>query len=125
MAHYVPSDGLGHFTGALNKKKEQSRITTTRRKRIKDPLTGEQVGWGPKEIYVQERRDFDEHPLTENEKRSRADWRVVCREAPAIINDKSHPRYMELYHRWREHVQSTEHPMQFPNFVRHVLSQES
>ena len=42
---------------------------------------------------------------------------------PSIIRDKSHPRYMEFYRLWREHVQTTDHPMQFPNFVRHVLSQ--
>lgn len=124
MAHYVPSAGLGYITGALSKKKENKRLTTTRRKRIKDPITGETIGMGPKEIYIQERRDFEAHPYTENEKRAHADWRVVCREAPAIINDKSHPRYMEFYNRWREHVQSTDKPMQFPNFVRHVLSQE-
>ena len=122
MAHYVPSDGLGHFTGALSKTKDQARITTTRRKRIKDPLTGEQVGWGPKEIYLQERRDFDEHPSSADEKRSRADWSVTCRDAPAIINNKNHPRYMELYHRWRTQLASPKPITQFPNFVRHVLS---
>ncbi|MBQ3998104.1 MAG: hypothetical protein II644_02060 [Paludibacteraceae bacterium] len=124
MAHYIPSDGLGHFTGALSKKKDQARITTTRRKHIKDPITGETVGLGPKEIYLQNRRDFDEHPLSDNEKRSRSNWGVTCRLAAVIIRDKSHPRYMELYHRWREHVSSTDTPMQFPNFIRHVLSQE-
>ena len=124
MAQYVPSDGLGHFIGALSKKKENVRLTTTRRKRIKDPISGEVVGLGPKEIYFQNRRDMDEHPYSDNEKRAHADWSVTCRLAPAIIKDKSHPRYMELYHRWREHVQSTDKPMQFPNFVRHVLSRE-
>ena len=124
MAHYVPSDGLGHFTGALSKKKENERLTTTRRKRIKDPLTGEEIGLGPKEIYIQERRDFDEHPLSNNEKQSRASWSVACREAPAIINNKSHPRYMELYHRWRAQLASPTPIKQFPNFVRHVLRLE-
>ena len=57
MAHYIPSDGLGHLTGALSKKKDQARITTTRRKRIKDPITDEVVALGPKEIYLQNRRD--------------------------------------------------------------------
>lgn len=122
MAHYVPSDGLGHFTGALSKKKENVRLTTTRRKHIKDPLTGEVVGLGPKEIYLQERRDMDAHPLSDNEKRARADWRVTCREAPAIINNKNHPRYMEMYNRWREQLSSPNPITQFPNFVRHVLS---
>ena len=124
MAHYVPSDALGHLTGALSKKKENERLCTTRRKRIKDPLTGEQIGWGPNEIYTQNRRDMKEHPLSTNEKRARADWRITCREAPSIINNKNHPRYMELYHRWRDQLSSPAPILQFPNFVRHVLSQE-
>ena len=44
--------------------------------------------------------------------------------AKIIIRDKSHPRYMELYRRWQEHVRSTEKPMQFPNFVRAELAKE-
>ena len=125
MAHYEATAGLEYFTGALSKKKENIRLTTTRRKHIKDPLTGETVGLGPKEIYFQNRRDFDEHPYTNNEKRAHADWSVTCREAPAIINNKSHPRYMELYHRWRAQLSSPKAILQFPNFVRHVLSRES
>ena len=122
MAHLTTSAGINLLNGALNKK--QNKLSITRVKPVKDPITGEVVGFGPKEIYIQERRDMNEHPLSVNEKRSRADWRVICREAPAIINNKSHPRYMELYHRWREHILSSNTPMQFPNFVRHVLSQE-
>lgn len=124
MAHYEATAGLEYFTGALSKKKENVRLTTTRRKHIKDPLTGETIGLGPKEIYIQYRRDLDEHPLSENEKRARRDWSKVCREAPAIINDKSHPRYMEMYHRWRAQLCLPNAISQFPNFVRHVLSIE-
>ena len=122
MAHLTTSAGINLLNGAL--KKKQNKLSITRVKPVKDPIIGEVVGFGPKEIYIQERRDMNEHPLSDNEKRSRADWRVICREAPAIINNKSHPRYMELYHRWREHILSSNTPMQFPNFVRHVLSQE-
>ena len=52
MAHYVPTDGFENFTGALSKKKIQgvNHMTVTRRKKVKDPLTGEVVGFGPKEI---------------------------------------------------------------------------
>ena len=99
-------------------------MTVTRRKRIKDPLTGEVVGMGPKEIYAQERRDYNEHPLTEAETRQRAKWRDACRLAPAIVRDTSHPRYMEFYRRWKEHVQTSESPMPFLNFVRAVLIRE-
>lgn len=123
MAHYKPTDGFGYFTGALSKKKIQgvNHMTVTRRKRVKDPITGEVVGMGPKEIYVQERRDYDEHPRTDRETKQLGNWKVACRLASTIIHDKSHPQYMELYHRWLAHVQSTEEPMQFANFVRSEL----
>ena len=127
MAHYKPTEGFGYFTGALSKKKIQgvTHMTVMRRKRVKDPITGEVVGLGPKEIYAQERRDYDEHPLSEKERSQRSKWREACHEAAIIIKDRSHPRYMELYNRWREHVSTTDKPMQFPNFVRHILSQAS
>ena len=99
-------------------------MTVTRRKRIKDPLTGEVVGLGPKEIYAQERRDYTEHPLSPAEQAQRARWREACREAKEILKDKSSPRYRALYQRWRAHIQTTEQPMQFPNFVRAVLVKE-
>ena len=127
MAHYKPTDGFGYFTGALSKKKEQgvNRLTVTRRKSVKDPITGEIVGMGPKEIYAQERRDYDKHPLTRNEQSQRVKWSEACRLTVTIIKDKSHPRYMEMYHRWREHVSTVEEPMQFPNFIRAVLIREA
>lgn len=126
MAHYKPTDGFGYFTGALSKKKIQgvNRMTITRRKTVKDPITGEVVGLGPKEIYTQERRDYTAHPLTAGETRQRSHWHEACREASAIIHDKSHPRFREFYNRWVEHVQSTDTPMQFPNFVRAILVHE-
>lgn len=126
MARYVPSDGFENFTGALSKKKIQgiNRMTVTRRKKVKDPLTGEVVGLGPKEIYAQERRDYKAHPLTPNETVQRSRWREACRAAAAIVRDKSHPRYMEMYERWRAQLTDKEACMQFPNFVRSVLVKE-
>ena len=116
MAHYVPSTGFENFTGALSKKKIQGvhHMTVTRRKKVKDPLTGEVVGMGAKEIYAQERR--------ETVQRSR--WREACREAPLICRDKNHPRFMEMYERWRAQLSSSEPCKQFPNFVRAVLASE-
>ena len=99
-------------------------MTVTRRKPVKDPLTGEVVGLGPKEIYAQERRDYKEHPLTPNETVQRSRWREACREAGAIIRDKNHPRFMEMYHRWRAQLTSDAPCKQFPNFVRAVLASE-
>ena len=126
MAHYVPTTGFENFTGALSKKKIQgiNRMTVTRRKKVKDPLTGEVVGLGPKEIYAQERRDYKAHPLTPNETVQRSRWREACREAAAIVRDKSHPRYMEMYERWRAQLTDKEACMQFPNFVRSELVKE-
>ena len=126
MAHYVPSDGFENFTGAWSKKKIQgvNHMTITRRKPVKDPLTGEVVGLGPKEIYTQERRDYKEHPLTPKETVQRSRWREACREASRIIRDKTHPRFMELYHLWRAQLTSDAPCKQFPNFVRAVLASE-
>ncbi len=126
MAHYVPSDGFENFTGALSKKKIQGvhHMTVTRRKKVKDPLTGEVVGLGAKEIYAQERRDYNEKPLTQGETKQRGKWSQACREAPLICRDKNHPRFMEMYERWRAQLSSSEPCKQFPNFVRAVLASE-
>ena len=99
-------------------------MTVTRRKKVKDPLTGEVVGLGPKEIYAQERRAYDEHPLTPKETVQRSQWREACREAPLIYKDKNHPRFMEMYHLWRAQLTSDAPCKLFPNFVRAVLASE-
>ena len=124
MAIYVPAAEFEHFNGALSKKKNQKRLCVTRRKKVKDPLTGEVVGLGPKEIYAQERRDMGKNPLTPNETVQRSRWREACREAPLIYKDKTHPRFMELYHLWRAQLTTDEPCKQFPNFVRAVLASE-
>ena len=126
MAHLKTSDGINLITGALNKKKkrQQENITVTRVKPVKDPITGEVVGHGPNEMYIQKRRNYKTHPMTVGEQAQRGKWGEACREAAVIIKDKSHPRFMEFYERWREHVNTTDKPMQFPNFVRAVLAGE-
>jgi len=50
--------------------------------------------------------------------------REACREAGAIVRDKNHPRFMEMYHRWRAQLTSDAPCKQFPNFVRAVLASE-
>ena len=124
MARYIPAAEFKNFTGALSKKKDSERLCVTRIKAIKDPITGEVVGQGPKEIYAQDRRDYKHHPLTEKEQAQRAKWREACKAAAEIIKDKSHPRYMELYHRWRAQLTTATPCKQFPNFVRAVLVSE-
>ncbi len=124
MARYVPTAGFESFTGALSKKKDYAHRLVTRRKGVKDPITGEVVGLGPKEIYAQEPRDYKKHPLTQGEVNQRSKWKEACRAATAIVRDKSHPRYMEMYERWRAQLTDKEACMQFPNFVRSELVKE-
>ena len=124
MAHYTTQAGIGDLTGAL-KKYKQKRLSVTRIKSVKDPITGEVIGHGPKEIYLQDKRDYQYHPMTPAEQTQRTKWRAACKAAAEIIKDKSHPRYMELYHRWRAHVSTADKPMQVPNFIRAVLIREA
>ena len=124
MARYTTTTGFDNFSGALKKEKKAERLTVTRIKRVKDPITGEVVGLGPKEIYVQDKRDYKLHPMTEKEKFQREKWREACKEASEILKDKSHPRYMELYYRWRAQLRDDKPYKQFPNFVRSVLVAE-
>lgn len=124
MARYTATTGFDTFSGALKKEKKAERLTVTRIKRVKDPITGEVVGLGPKEIYVQDKRDYKLHPMTEKEKFQREKWREACKEASEILKDKSHPRYMELYYRWRAQLRDDKPYKQFPNFVRSVLVAE-
>ena len=124
MAHYVPAEQFEILTGALSKRKEEKKLCVTRIKSVKDPLTGEVVGRGKKEIYVQYRRDYKYNPMTEGEQKQRNKWKEACRLAAVIIHDKNHPRYMELYQRWREHLNSGEPAKQFKNFICGVLAQE-
>ena len=127
MAHLTTSDGINLLNGALNKKKKKKHesITVTRVKAVKDPLTGEVMGHGPNEMYIQAQRNYNAHPLTPGETRQRGKWREACRLASVILKDKSHPLYATMYHRWREHVSTAETPMQFPNFVRSILQKEA
>ena len=79
MAHYVPAEEFKELTGALSKRKDIRRYCITRIKHVKDPLTGEVVGTGPKEIYAQNRRDYRSAPLTPGEQVQRSRWRSLPR----------------------------------------------
>lgn len=87
-------------------------------------FSGEEVALGPNEIYLQNRRDYRKHPLSSAEQKQRGNWREACKAAQLILRDKSHPRYMELYHRWRAQLNQPNAYKQFPPFVRTVLLQE-
>lgn len=126
MATIHSDDGIKRITGALSKRKEQgtNRLSVTRVKHFRDPITHEIVKTGPNEIYLQSRRNFKTHPLTEKEKQQRAKWREACKMAKTILADKNHPRYMELYSLWRAQLSSPNPRKQFPNFVRAFLVHE-
>lgn len=126
MAKFTISDGIESITGALKKTTEQgvNHITVTKKKHFHDPLTGEETGTGPNELFIQNKRDYAKHPLTQGETRQRGNWAQACREAQVILHDKSHPRFMELYQRWKEHLQGPKPHKQFPPFVRTVLLSE-
>ena len=126
MAHIKASTGIEEITGALSKKKTQGvhRLSVTRKKHVHDPLTGEVVGEGPNELYLQDLRDYSKHPLTEGEQKQRGHWGEACRAAQVILKDRSHPRFMELYHRWRAQLNEPNAYKQFPPFVRTVLVRE-
>ena len=124
MAHYTAQAGLDDITGALTKNKRHRRLTVTRIKHIKNPITGEEEGRGPKEIYVMNKRDYKYHPMTAGEKTQRSKWTETCRLASQIIKNQSHPRFMEMYNRWKEHLKGPDPHKQFPNFVRSVLAAE-
>lgn len=126
MAHITTHAGIERMTGAVSKRKKQGVHETmiTRVKGIKDPLTGEIVDFGPNEAYLKRRRNMKENPLTEKEKKQRSKWSIACKAALEIIRDPSHPRYMELYHRWRAQLSAPKHCKEFPNFVRSVLLAE-
>ncbi len=126
MAHIKTIDGLKYSKGAISKKRVQGvdHFTCTKYKEFRDPLTGEVVGYGPNEMFNQHWRNYTTAPLTEAEKLQRSKWRETCSSAPEIINNPSHPRYMPLYNAWRAQLGCKKPIKQFPNFVRHVLSQE-
>lgn len=126
MAHIKTSDGIRFVEGAMSKKRVQGvdHFTCTKNKEFHDPLTKEVVGYGPNEMFIQHYRNYETAPLTPAEKVQRGKWRDTCCSAPEIINNPAHPRYMPLYHAWRAQLDSENPIKQFPNFVRHVLSQE-
>ena len=126
MAKVQTIDGIRYSQGAISKKREQGvdRFTNTRVKGFKDPITHEVVALGPNEMYLQSYRDYDEHPLTEGEKKQRGKWSEACTSVKDVLKDPTSPVYMDFYRRWREQFNSPHPRKQFPNFVRAMLAQE-
>jgi hypothetical protein len=126
MAKFETSAGIEDMTGKLGKKS----VLTMRRKKWRYP-DGRIFGFGPKEIYSQEVRDYKRKPRTAAEEVQHKKWTFVCQEASRITKDASHPRYSEMVMRHAaqlkgkpDHVLGKRRICQFGNFVRSVLLHE-
>lgn len=126
MAKFETSAGIDDMTGKLGKKS----VLTMRRKKWRYP-DGRIFGYGPKEIYSQEVRDYKRKPRTAAEEVQHKKWTFVCQEASRITKDPSHPRYSEMVMRHAAQLKGKTDPVlgkkricQFGNFVRSVLLHE-
>ena len=126
MAKFETSAGIEDMTGKLGKKS----VLTMRRKKWRYP-DGRVFGYGPKEIYSQEVRDYKRKPRTAAEEVQHKKWTFVCQEASRITKDASHPRYSEMVMRHAaqlkgkpDRVLGKRRICQFGNFVRSVLLHE-
>lgn len=126
MAKFETSAGIEDMTGKLGKKS----VLTMRRKKWRYP-DGRVFGYGPKEIYSQDVRDYKRKPRTAAEEVQHKKWTFVCQEASRITKDASHPRYSEMVLRHAAQLKGKPDPVlgkkricQFGNFVRSVLLHE-
>ena len=94
MARFETSVSIDDLVGKFDKR---SRITM-RRKAWKYP-DGRIFGYGPKEMYGQEKRDYKRNPRTPAEQVQYEKWKAVCQEASRIAKDANHPRYPEMVER--------------------------
>ena len=131
MSRVTLSPGIDIWRGKVSGKSGM----TMRIKSYRDD-EGHIVKMGPQEYYRKDKRDFKRHPRSEKEEAQRLVWQEVCREASAIVKDKTHPRYAELRERWNAQFASggdkelnegkDEKKVygMFPVFVRMVLMHE-
>ena len=126
MAQFETSAGIDGITGKFNK---QTRLTM-RQKKWHYP-DGRVFGYGPKEVYSQEKRDYKKNPRSQAEQVQYEKWCAVCREAARIKNDPTHPRYQEMMARHSAQLRGKPDSVvgkricMFGNFVRAVLIHES
>jgi len=126
MARFETSAGIDDLVGKFDKK---SRLTM-RRKSWKYP-DGRIFGFGPKEMYSQDKRDYKQNPRTPAEQVQYEKWKALCKEASLIEHDPNHPRYQEMVERHMTQLKGHPDPVlgkkricQFGNFIRSVLSHE-
>ena len=120
MARVTFTPELEEASGRADKKKN----LMFRTKHFRDPLTGELLKKGPNEWYRQDKRDYKQSPRTPAEQRQAEKWRNACRQTQVIKNDRSHPRYAELYARWRAQIHTPDAIIQFGCYIRSVLAKK-
>jgi len=125
MARFETSAGIDGITGKFDKKS----CLTMRQKAWHYP-DGRVFGYGPKEVYSQEKRDYKRTPRTPAEQAQYEKWVAACQEASRITKDTSHPRYAEMVERHTAQLRGKpdagvgKRICQFGNFVRAVLVRE-
>ena len=125
MAKFETSAGIDSITGKFNK----YTCLTMRQKTWHYP-DGRVFGYGPKEVYSQEKRDYKKSPRSAAEQAQYERWVSVCKEASLLTKDMNHPRYAELASRHIAQLCGTpdravgKRICQFGNFVRAVLASE-
>ena len=125
MAHFTTSAGIEKVTGKFDKKE----CLTARQKKWRYP-NGQIFGYGPKEVYSQEKRDYKYNPRSAAEQVQYEKWTAACQEASRIAKDPAHPRHEEMVARHAAQLHGKADPIvgkcicQFGNFVRSVLMHE-
>lgn len=125
MAQFETSTGIDGITGKFGKKEQ----LTMRRKTWRYP-DGRIFGYGPKEVYSQEKRDYKRNPRSAAEQVQYEKWTETCKEASRITKDPTHPRYQEMMTRHSAQLRGKPEPSigkricMFGNFVRAVLIHE-
>lgn len=127
MAKFETSAGIDDLVGQFDKVSG----LTMRRKAWRYP-DGKIFGYGPKEMYKLNDRDYKHNPRTPGEQVQYEKWTALCQEASRIEHDPNHPRYQEMVERHLAQLKGQPDPVlgkkricQFGNFIRSVLSHES
>lgn len=118
MAQFETIMEIVKFIGKLSSK---SRLIARQKVYRYD---GRVKGYGPKEMYEKERRNYRYHPRRAAERAQYEKWCRACREATEIVHDEHHPRYAELHAAWEAQLGSEKPIRQFPNYLRSVLVKE-
>ncbi len=126
MAIFTTAPGIDDLTGKFSK---IDRIVM-RQKKYTYP-DGKVFGYGPKEAFARDKRDYKRSPRTPAEQVQYEKWKAVCAEASRIEKDVNHPRYQEMVERHMAQLKGKPDPVlgkkricQFGNFVRAILCHE-